>query len=212
MVKILITGFEPFGGDEENPTRLIASSINGRIINGAELVGLVLPVSYSRVKSMLLDALLKEKPAAYIGMGLAPGSPVINVEKFALNIANGKDNDGYDADDEAIIEDGPPAYISTLPVKLIVSKLREVGIPARESYYAGSYLCNYVMYLGLHYSSTLGFPSVSGFIHFPYNSEYVSRRGSSNSSLPLSLMINAVIRVAEVVLEKLVGNPYKEKQ
>lgn len=211
MVKILITGFEPFGGDDENPTRLIARSINGRVINGAELVGLVLPVSYSQAKAMLLDALRNERPDVYIGMGLAPGSPIINVEKFALNIANGKDNDEYYADDEAIIKDGPPAYISTLPVKPIVSKLRDVGIPARESYHAGTYLCNYVMYLGLHYSSTLGVPTMSGFIHFPYNSEYISRRGSNASSLPLSSMINAIIRTTEVVLERLVGDPYKKQ-
>ncbi|MGC8596950.1 MAG: pyroglutamyl-peptidase I [Thermocladium sp.] len=211
MVKILITGFEPFGGDDENPTRLIARNINGRVINGAELVGLVLPVSYSRAKAMLLDALRNERPDVYIGMGLAPGNSIINVEKFALNIANGKDNDEYYADDEAIIKDGPLAYISTLPIKPIVSKLRDVGIPARESYHAGTYLCNYVMYLGLHYSSTLGIPTMSGFIHFPYNSEYISRRGSASPSLPLSSMINAIIRTTEVVLERLVGDPYKKQ-
>ncbi|GGP21973.1 pyrrolidone-carboxylate peptidase [Thermocladium modestius] len=212
MVKILVTGFEPFGGDDENPTSIMANGIDGRVINGAEIVGRVLPVSYAKAKSLLMDLLHSIKPDVYVGLGLAPGSTGVAVEKVALNIARGRDNDGNDMDDEPIIKDGPAAYFSTLPVKPLIDALRGAGIPARESYHAGTYLCNYVMYIGLHVATVEGTPKVAGFMHFPYHSEYISKRGVASPSLPLPVMFNSLIRMAEVVLEKLVGNPYKANQ
>ncbi len=212
MVKMLVTGFEPFGGDDENPTSIIANGMNGRVMNGVEIVGRVLPVSYVRAKSSLIDLLHSIKPDVYVGLGLAPGSTGVAVEKVALNIARGRDNDGDDMDDEPIIEDGPAAYFSTLPVRSLVEALRSAGIPARESYHAGTYLCNYVMYIGLRIAAVEGVPRVAGFMHFPYHSEYISKRGSASPSLPLSMMFNSLIRTAEVVLESLVGNPYKANQ
>ncbi len=164
MVKILVTGFEPFGGgDDENPTSIMANGIDGRVINGAEIVGRVLPVSYAKAKSLLMDLLHSIKPDVYVGLGLAPGSTGVAVEKVALNIARGRDNDGNDMDDEPIIKDGPAAYFSTLPVKPLIDALRGgAGIPARESYHAGTYLCNYVMYIGLHVATVEGTPKVAG--------------------------------------------------
>ena len=197
-MRVLVTGFEPFGGDPENPTELIAKELDGKTLEGARVFGRVLPVSVRRAAPELERALAEVEPDVVINLGLAPTYSNVAVERVALNLIDARipDNDGYQPIDEPIVEDAPPAYFSTLPVRAIVKELRSEGIPAVISYSAGTYLCNYVMFRTLHHSHVHGFPKKAGFIHVPYTPEQVVDKffllGRNTPSMCLETEIRAV--------------------
>ncbi|NJE08128.1 pyroglutamyl-peptidase I [Thermococcus sp. M39] len=197
-MKVLITGFEPFGGDDKNPTEMIAKTLNGRTIDGAQIIGKVLPVSVKRAGPKLEQILNELKPDVVINLGLAPTYSNIAVERVALNILDARipDNDGYQPIDEPIEKDAPIAYFATLPVRAIVKELKDNGVPAVISYSAGTYLCNYVMFKTLHYSKLHGYPKKAGFIHVPYTPDQVVNKffllGKNTPSMCLDLEIKAI--------------------
>jgi pyroglutamyl-peptidase len=155
MTRVLVTGFEPFGIHDPNPSALIAE----------ELGGVVLPVSYARAGGVLRDALAERDPELVICFGLADGEQAISVERFALNLddAGAIDNDGVRSSD-VIDPGGPVAYGSTLPVDEIVAALQEEGIAAKASRDAGGYLCNHIFYVLM---GALGPGTKGGFVHVP---------------------------------------------
>lgn len=174
ILKILVTGFESYGGYEINPTERLVRDLQGVLGSlhpEVRIVTSVLPVSFRSAGEVLLKLLREERPQIYVGTGLRPGSTFIAVERVALNIKDARypDNAGEQPVDEPIDPEGPAAYFSTLPVKSIVRKLREEGIPAAVSYSAGTYLCNYVMYLALHHSARYEIPVRAGFVHVPFS-------------------------------------------
>ncbi|HHC19143.1 MAG TPA: pyroglutamyl-peptidase I [Euryarchaeota archaeon] len=197
-MKVLLTGFEPFGGDEKNPTELIVKHMDGKTIEDAKIYGIVLPVSVRRAGPKLENALKDIKPDISISLGLAPTYSNIAVERIAVNIVDARipDNDGYQPVDEIIEEDAPLAYMATLPVRAIVKALRDSGIPAVISYSAGTYLCNYVMFKTLHFSKVNGYPRMAGFIHVPYTPDQVVKKffllGRSTPSMCLELEMKAI--------------------
>ncbi|AFK22546.1 pyroglutamyl-peptidase I [Pyrococcus sp. ST04] len=211
-MRVLITGFEPFGGDDKNPTQRIAQELDGNVIDGAEIVGRVLPVSVKRARPILEELLREIKPDIVINLGLAPTYSNIAVERIAVNILDARipDNDGYQPIDEPIVEGAPLAYMATLPVRAIVKELRQNGIPARLSYSAGTYLCNYVMFLTLHFSKINGFPKKAGFIHVPYTPDQVVNKtflaGRSTPSMCYELEVKAVKIAIKTTLEFLRKN------
>ena len=149
---MLVTGFEPFGGAEVNPSQLIAE----------ELDGVVLPVSYGRAADALRGAVQRVEPELVVCFGLAEKRTEVTVERFALNadeVAN-VDNEGASSG-AAIVADGPVAYRSGLPVDEIVAALRAEGIPAAPSRDAGGFLCNHVFYVLMHMGVR------GGFVHVP---------------------------------------------
>ncbi|WP_457752845.1 pyroglutamyl-peptidase I [Thermococcus sp.] len=197
-MKVLVTGFEPFGGDDKNSTEMIAKTFNGRTIDGAQIIGKVLPVSVKRAGPKLEQILNELKPDVVINLGLAPTYSNIAVERVALNILDARipDNDGYQPIDEPIEKDAPIAYFATLPVRAIVKELKDNGIPAMISYSAGTYLCNYVMFKTLHYSKLHGYLKKAGFIHVPYTPDQVVNKffllGKNTPSMCLDLEIKAI--------------------
>lgn len=168
--KVIVTGFEPFGGEKENPTRIIAENINGKNIAGKEIEGILLPVSVKRTAEALLKILQEKKPDILILTGLNGRINDINLERVAINVIDARipDNDGVKPVDQIIVEHGENAYFSTLPIREIMNKLHENKIPASISNSAGTYLCNYSMYLALNYAKQNGYPKKSGFIHVPF--------------------------------------------
>lgn len=165
---LLLTGFEPFGDFKVNPSELIVKALDGQIINGLKITGLVLPVTFDQASELLVDAVERTRPCAVISLGLAAERREISIERLAVNLIDARipDNAGNQPVDQYIFLDGAPAYWSTLPVKAMVASLHQKGIPASVSMSAGTFVCNHVFY---HLMRTLAaYPGVcAGFIHLP---------------------------------------------
>ncbi|MCD4487183.1 pyroglutamyl-peptidase I [Chromobacterium vaccinii] len=172
MKTVLLTGFEPFGGETINPSWEAARRLDGETIAGARVHARLLPCAFGSALDTLnreLDAL---RPDIAIAVGQAGGRPDIAVERVAINIDDARfpDNAGRQPIDQPIVEDGPAAYFATLPIKAIVAALRERGLPATVSQSAGTFVCNHVMYGLLHRGGLRG-----GFIHLPFLPEQAVR-------------------------------------
>lgn len=168
-MKILVTGFDPFGSEKINPALEAVKKLPTQI-SGAKIITLEIPTVFNEVGPIIQQAIQTYQPDLVLNVGQAGGRFNITVEKVAINLADARiaDNQGNQPLDEAIFADGPTAYFTQLPVKAIVSALNENGIPAAVSYTAGTFVCNYVMYYVQHLISTR-YPKIKGgFIHVPY--------------------------------------------
>lgn len=190
-MKVLVTGFEPFGGENVNPSWEAVKMLPD-VIGNAEIVKYQLPVSFKKVRGLLPKILSKEKPEVIILTGQAGGRVNITVERVAINVMDStkEDNDGYKPEDEPIFENAPAAYFSTLPIKRIVKALRENKIPAMVSNTAGTYVCNTAMFTALHYVATNDLSAKAGFIHVPYIPEQVLEKNAP--SMPLEMIKRAI--------------------
>jgi len=166
-MKILVTGFEPFGPWQRNPSGETARHLDGATIVDAEITGLVLPVSFQRAAAPLIATIDAVRPDVVLnlGQGEAVGVRVGRVAVNRCKAPAGGDNDGYQAQDEPVVAGGPDTYQSTLPVSEIVELLSNVKFNAAASDSAGEFLCNYVMYTTLHHIATHQLPIRAGFIH-----------------------------------------------
>jgi pyroglutamyl-peptidase len=192
-MKVLLTGFEPFGDWVDNPSARIAAALDGRQIGVARVVGAVLPVVWAAAGPRLQELLEREEPDLLLSLGLGGGS-ALAVERVALNVDDSltPDNAGEVIEDRPIDPSGPAAYFATLPVKAIVGRLREEGIPAVLSNSAGTFLCNHVMYCGLHLAAAAGRPIMSGFIHLPPTPEMAATARQPVPSLGLELQTRGI--------------------
>ena len=185
-MKALITGFEPFGRWRRNPSGETARHLDGATIVDLEVSGLVLPVSFARAAAPLIEAIEGLRPDIVLNLGLG-GAGGVRVERVAVNRARapeGGDNDGYDPQGSAIVEDGPDRYEATLPVGEIVELLANLNFDVALSDSAGEYLCNYAMYTTLHHIATRGYPTRAGFIHAsPLSEEVTDATGGKGMSL-----------------------------
>ncbi len=179
MKTLLVTGFEPFLSFTVNPTMKIVEELNGKCIGDFQIVGKTMTVDFKSSGNQLISLLKDIKPDAVISLGLAGGRTKITPERIAINIKDGEaDNEGHAPRDEVIQPDGPVAYLSTLPIRSMVEKLNELGFPASISNTAGTYLCNNVMYEGLHYINKNNLDIPSGFIHIPASHELAIQHGN----------------------------------
>src|SRR5690606_11237570 len=139
MKKLLVTGFEPFGEDKINPTQVLINAWKEEKFECTQIYLEGLPVSFKKVNKFLKELFDKIKPDYAIHLGLAGGRSGISIERVAVNIMDARipDNDNFQPIDEPIIEDGPSAYFSTLPVKEVLYELRNKGIPTVISNSAG---------------------------------------------------------------------------
>ena len=202
-MKILVTGFDPFDGEEVNPANE-AVKLLPRNISGAEIITIEIPTVFGRGAESVEKAIIEYNPDAVVCIGQAGGRSCISIEKIGINLreASIPDNDGNQPIDERIKEDGENAYFSTLPVKAMVSNVRKNGIPAHLSYTAGTYVCNDVMYL-LLYMIDKKYPNIKGgFIHVPYATEQVVDKPNNISSMP----IQTIAKGLEYAIEAIVNN------
>lgn len=205
MVQVLLTGFEPFAGEPENPSSRVAELAAEELRRrGYDAASATLPVSFRRCGTELLRLLEKARPRVCVALGLSGGISHIRVERVAVNLkdAGKPDNDGEQPVDEPIDPGGPAAYFSTLPTRLILERLREEGIPAALSYSAGTFLCNFAMYTLLRHSELKGYPARVGLLHLPYTPEIASRKPGPPPSLPLELQVRAAVIAALLSLEQ----------
>lgn len=198
MKTVLVTGFEPFGGDRLNPSQEIARALDGRVVAGRRVVGAVLPCVFDVANVELRKLLRTTRPELVVCLGLAGGRSEITPERVAINVDDARivDNAGKQPIDAPVVRGGPAAYWSTLPIKAIVAALRKRGIPASVSQTAGTFVCNHVFY-GLMHVLRVRRGVRGGFIHVPPMAAQVAR-GPSGLALPA--MVEAVAIAIDVSL------------
>ena len=186
MTTVLVTGFDPFGGESVNPAYEAVKLLSDTIA-GARIVKLEIPTVFTRSAEVVEKAITDVKPDIVISVGQAGGRSALTVEKVAINLAEARipDNDGEQPLDQPLREDGDTAYFATIPVKAMVANVRAHELPAFVSYTAGTFVCNSVMYNVL-YLLDRKFPGVrGGFIHVPYASQQVVGKPNGTPFMPL---------------------------
>lgn len=196
---VLLTGFEPFGGESINPSWEAVSRLDGWTEADFCVVARRLPCEFGAAAVVLQRHMDESLPECVIAVGQAGGSTEMRVERVALNLDDAPipDNAGRQPVDQPIATDGPVAYVSTLPVKAIVHELRAGGIPATVSLSAGTFVCNHVFYAALHHARSTGRSVRAGFVHTPFLPEQAARARSA-ASMHLGLIVRA-LRIAVAV-------------
>lgn len=197
--RVLLTGFEPFGGETINPSAEIARLLHGTVVAGHEIRSALLPCVFRAAITELQHQLQVTKPALVICMGQAGGRPDITPERVAINVDDARiaDNAGGQPIDRPIRPKGPAAYWSTLPIKAIVAALQQRGVPASVSQTAGTFVCNHVFYGLMHTLRGQG-KIRGGFIHVPFLPEQAKE---GQPSLPLETMVAAVTVAIETAIK-----------
>ena len=193
MTRVLLTGFEPFGTATSNPSGEIVKQISGE-----NIVTAILPVAYAQSAERLLSLIEKHNPDVVICLGQAEGRTHITPEKIAINLDDTRlaDNEGVLRNDVKIIENGPDAYFTTLPIKQMVDAAKAAGVPASLSLSAGAFLCNHVFYVAQN--KFVGTKIRSGFVHVPLmDSQAPEFPGLP--TMPLDQMVKAVRAMLEVL-------------
>jgi len=198
-MKVLITGFDPFGGEPINPA-WEAVKLMKEEIAGAEIVKLQIPTVVNKSIEKVHEKMKELQPDIVISVGQAGGRFGVTPERVAINVTDARipDNEGNQPIDVPIFEDGDAAYFSNLPVKAMVQAIKDAGYPSVLSNSAGTYICNHVMY-GILYYIRKEFPTVrGGFIHVPYAaSQVVDKPGTpSMSLLDITASLEAAVKAA----------------
>ena len=181
-MKILVTGFDPFGGEKINPAIESVKKLPDKIL-GAEII--------------------KVNPDVVLSIGQAGGRPDITVERVGINCDDCriKDNEGNQPIDEKVVEDGPAAYFATVPIKAMVEHIKEGKIPASVSNTAGTFICNHVLYGVCHIKAT-EYPNMrTGFIHIPFLPEQVTDK----KNMP-SMALETIVKGLELAIEDIITN------
>ena len=176
-MKLLLTAFDPFGGEKINPA-LEGVKLVSDHIGDVEIVKLMVPTVFHKSIAKVKEAIEAEKPDAVLCVGQAGGRFAMTPERVAINLDDARiaDNEGNQPVDIPIFEDGEPAYFATIPIKAMVSEIRKAGIPAEVSNTAGTFVCNHLMY-GVLYTLAKEYPSIiGGFIHVPFIPEQAATR------------------------------------
>jgi pyroglutamyl-peptidase len=186
MRPVLVTGFEPFGGEPENASQAAVLALGSQAIAGRPVIATILPCVFGEAIRTLQEQIDRADPEVVICVGQAGGRPGISLERIAINIDDARiaDNAGARPIDRPIVEGGPAAYWSTLPVKAIASALGASGIDAEVSHSAGTFVCNHTFY-GLMRALAPRQSVRGGFIHVPFLPVQAKRHGPMVPSMPL---------------------------
>ncbi|MEC5190611.1 MULTISPECIES: pyroglutamyl-peptidase I [unclassified Arthrobacter] len=198
---ILLTGFEPFGGESTNPSWSAAREAAARLrAEGLDARAVELPCVFGEATRVLEAALDHYGPDLVVCAGQAGGRPRISLERIAINCDDARipDNAGNSPVDQAVVSGGPAAYFSTLPVKAVLTALLAAGIPAEVSQTAGTYVCNHLFY-GLMHALRHRPGTRGGFVHVPYEPAQLPP-GSNQPSLTLEHMTEALAAVVRTTL------------
>ena len=205
MKKLLITGFQPFDGESVNPALEVAKGLQGKTINGYEVIAREIPVVRFEALKAVQAAIEELQPDAVITIGQAGGRPDITVERVGINIDDFRipDNKGNQPIDEPVVTGGPVAYWATLPIKKMVANVKAQGIPASVSNSAGTYVCNHLLYGLLHYLTTQGKTAIpAGFIHIPYLPEQMAVRSGKDAQVA-TMSLDTLLKGFETMIAAL---------
>ena len=198
---VLLTGFEPFGGESSNPSQDIVRALDGKRLHGHRVVGAVLPVAFAPAPQQLADLIERHRPSVVLALGQAGGRCELALERVAINLIDARirDNEGLQPIDEAVVAGAPDAYFSSLPLKAMLARLHTLGIPAALSLSAGSYLCNQVFFALAHLIATRHPGVRGGFMHVPWLPQQAARH-PGQPSMALETMIAGVHAALECAL------------
>lgn len=198
-MKILITGFDPFGGETTNPSIEAVKQISENIEN-VQIKKLELPTVFYKSGEILEEAIKDFGPEAIICVGQAGGRSGISLERVAINQDDARieDNEGNQPIDLPIRKDGANAYFASLPIKRIVDEINKAGIPASVSNSAGTFVCNHIMYQALYLGEKYGVKQ-AGFIHVPYLPSQVTDKAKKPS-----MELATITRALEIAIRTLV--------
>lgn len=195
MKKLLITGFEPFGGETVNPSWEAVSRLADKI-GSYEIIKMQLPTVYQKAADMVIKQAETLLPDAILCVGQAGGRKGVTPEVIGINLREAavSDNEGNLIENKSIVRDAPAAYFATVPVRRMVIAMRDADIPASLSYSAGAFVCNDVLFTLLHHFS--GSQTQIGFIHVPFLPEQAKE---NIPSLPLDKIVTALTKCAEAL-------------
>lgn len=194
MKKVLITGFEPFGGENINPSWEVAKILAKQ----PHIDAVQLPCVFDRSLDVLREKIQALRPGVVICIGQAGGRSSIEIERVAINLndASIPDNQGNQPIDTAIVPHAPAAYFTTLPAKAMVQAVKNAGVPASLSLSAGSYVCNHAMFGLLHFLAE-NFPQTrGGFIHIPFLPE----QGVQHRNAP-TMALDTLVKGLNIAVE-----------
>ena len=204
-MKILVTGFDPFGGEKINPALETIKRLPDTIL-GAQIIKLEIPTVVGKSLAKITEAVEKENPDAVLSIGQAGGRSEITVERVGINIDDCRipDNEGNQPIDEPVIKGGPAAYFVTVPIKAIVENIKAHNIPASISNTAGTFICNHVCYGVAHLAAArtaAGTPMKSGFIHIPFLPEQIIGKPALTPSMSLETIASGITHALEAIVE-----------
>ena len=188
MKRILVTGFDPFGGQPVNPAREAVLRLPDTV-GGYEIAKLEIPTVFGLAAETVLQAAEELRPHAILCVGQAGGRAAVTLEVVAINLreATIPDNAGNIPVNTPVVENAPAAYFATLPVRDMVQAVKDRGIPCALSYTAGTFVCNDLLYTLLHrYCDT---DVRVGFVHIPYLPE---QAGEGVPSMELDTVVEAL--------------------
>lgn len=207
-MKILVTGFDAFGGEKINPSIETVKRLPD-VIAGAEIIRLEIPTVCHKSLRAVEKAIEEYDPDVVLSIGQAGGRAEISVERIGINVDDFRiaDNEGNQFVDEPICPKGPDAYFVKVPIKAMVARIRERNIPACVSNTAGTFVCNHVTY-GVCHMIAVRYPQKrSGFIHIPYLPEQTLDKRNM-PSMSLEMMVEAVTAAIEAIVENGQEDPY----
>jgi pyroglutamyl-peptidase len=199
-MSILVTGFEPFGGDNLNPSWEVAQALHGERVGGARVQAVCLPTAFGAAPQRLATALQAYRPRLVVALGQASGRGEVSIERVAVNLIDARiaDNAGERPQDQPVIAGAPAAYFSTLPIKAMRDGLRAAGYPAGLSLSAGAFVCNQVFFEIQH--RLQGSDVRSGFIHLPALPEQAARGSEALPSMGLAAQVQAIRLALQIAL------------
>jgi pyroglutamyl-peptidase I len=200
-MKILVTGFDPFGGEPINPAIESVKKLPDNIA-GAEIIKLEIPTVRRKSLEKIEKAIQEHNPDIILSVGQAGGRFDITVERVGINMDDFRipDNEGNQVIDEPVFSDGDNAYFVKLPVKAMVQNIQKNKIPASVSYTAGTFVCNHVLYGVLYLVEKKYKGKKSGFIHIPFLPEQVVDKRNM-PSMELNTIVTGLTAAIEAIVE-----------
>ncbi len=199
-MKILVTGFDPFGGDSVNPALELIKQLPAEI-DDCEIITQEVPTVFHKSIRVIKQAIDLHHPDAVLSIGQAGGRPDMTVERVGINCDDARipDNEGNSPVDAKIFPDGDDAYLLTLPIKAMVKEMQNAGVPASVSNTAGTFVCNHVAY-GVAYLARKYYPQMkTGFMHIPYLPyQAADKRGVASMSLE-SLKTGTIAAIKAII-------------
>ena len=207
--RVLIAGFEPFGGDKVNPSEMVARALEGRTLSGRSLAVRVLPVETRNIRERFERALIEDSPDIAIVLSQMGGRKALAMERVAVNVLDFEfpDNVGVMRKGDVISRGGAEARISNLPFDRIVEAWTASGVPGYVSNSAGTFVGNQALYELLGLTEQAGPPVIAGLVHLPYlPAQAIAAGAESNPSMSLELMKKGI----EILIETIV--PWVEQR
>ncbi|MBR5289905.1 MAG: pyroglutamyl-peptidase I [Erysipelotrichaceae bacterium] len=199
-MKILVTGFDPFGGESINPASEAVKCLP-EFIAGAQIIPLIVPTVFYQSIEVIENAVKQYNPDVILSIGQAGGRASITVERIGINVDDARiaDNMGQQMIDEPVVKDGPAAYFSTLPIKAMVKAMNDAGVMASVSNTAGTFVCNHVMYGILHLCATQYPDKRAGFVHIPFLPEQTVDK-PKYPSMSLKMIVKGLCAAVEAII------------